>query len=193
MKSIRVKGSLSLALMVALGACSTVETTRNVAVETTVQSARTSSWIVSDVRVDVPSSLTVSEAHMYIPPSDIVWREDPLGDRHLQVQEILDNAISLGVQSMDGFQPVYVDVTLHRFHALSEKARYSVGGRHTIEFSIVVRDTATGLALSEPAVIKANLHAFGGQKALDAMRRGETQKVRITRHLAGVVQAFFAR
>ena len=44
---------------------------------------------VARVEVRVPRSLKVSEANRYLPAGDIVWREDPPGDRHAQVQAIV--------------------------------------------------------------------------------------------------------
>ena len=51
-----------------------------------------------------------------------------------------------------------------------------------------IRDLSTGLALGEPRLVKADLDAFGGQQALRAEARGQTQKVRITNHLAEVIR-----
>lgn len=39
-------------------------------------------WRLAGVRVSVPKTLTVSEAKKLLPNADIVWREDPPGDRH---------------------------------------------------------------------------------------------------------------
>ena len=36
-------------------------------------------------------------------------------------------------------------------------------------------------------IVEADLDGYGGQDAIDAVARGETQKVRLTRHLAQVV------
>ena len=37
-------------------------------------------WRLAEVQIDVPRSLTVSEARTLLPEADIVWREDPLGE-----------------------------------------------------------------------------------------------------------------
>ena len=47
----------------------------------------------------------------------------------------------------------------------------------------------TGEAYTDPRLIKANLKAFGGARAINAERNGITQKVRITNHLAEVIRA----
>ena len=42
--------------------------------------------------------------------------------------------------------------------------------------------------LEEPRSVKADLKGFGGQRAINAEQQGQTQKVRITDHLAQVIQ-----
>jgi hypothetical protein len=37
----------------------------------------TRDWRLAEVRVNVPKTLTVSEAKSLLPQADIVWREDP--------------------------------------------------------------------------------------------------------------------
>jgi hypothetical protein len=51
-----------------------------------------------------------------------------------------------------------------------------------------IRDFATGQIIGEPRLIKADLDAFGGKDALRADARGQTQKVRVTNHLAEVIR-----
>lgn len=143
---------------------------------------------VSKVNVRVPTSLKVSEANRYYPNGDIVWREDPMGNRHAQVAKIMYDAMTAGTAGFNGPVPVILDIELVRFHALSEKARYTVGGDHHIVFDMVLRDGNTGEALSEPRRITTDLEAFGGQQALMAEARGLTQKVRISGHLAEVIR-----
>ncbi len=148
---------------------------------------------VAQINVTVPQSLRVSEANRYYPLGDIVWREDPIGDRHAQVRRIFETGFQAGAQSLDGPNAVTIDVEVERFHSLTEKARYTVGGVHSIRFRMIVRDATTGEALSEPRVVKADLDAFGGQQALTAEARGLTQKVRITSHLAEVIRQELSR
>jgi len=149
--------------------------------------------LLTDVRVEnitvrVPRSLKVSEANRYLPAGDIVWREDPIGDRHAQVAQIFHDALSRGTEALDGKLPVALDIEVGRFHALTEKARYTTGGVHNITFTLTLRDTETGAVLSDPRFIRADLDAFGGQQALAAEARGLTQKVRISNHLAEVIR-----
>ncbi len=77
------------------------------------------------MRVTVPKSLTVSEAKSLLPTADIVWREDPLGDRHVQVGKIVETAVLRGAQGLKGKRPVIIDVTVTRFHALTFEAERS--------------------------------------------------------------------
>ncbi|MFB9149468.1 DUF6778 family protein [Roseovarius ramblicola] len=183
---------LAAALMLGLGlsACASVETaTRNAPLEAFALQPAAVPFDVRDVRVTVPRSLRVSEANRYLPGGDIVWREDPPGDRHAQVAAILEDGFERGVDALpEGAEAVVLDVELSKFHALSEKARYTVGGVHAIQFTYTLRDPGTGAALTEPKFVKADFKAFGGQKAIAAERRGLTQKVRITDHLARVIR-----
>ncbi|WP_415920368.1 DUF6778 family protein [Tateyamaria sp. SN6-1] len=153
---------------------------------------------LTDVTVDaitirVPRSLTVSEANRYLPKGDIVWRGDAIGDRHQQVADIFNTAMTRGTEALDGALPVALDIEVQRFHALTEKARYSVGGVHNITFALTLRDPKTGVPLAEPRIVHADLDAFGGKQALQADARGQTQKVRITAHLAEVIRQELTR
>ena len=143
---------------------------------------------VRDVRVSVPDSLSVSEANIYLPSADIVWREDFYGDRHEQVAAIFKEGMTRGVKDLNGAQAIYVDIEVKRFHSLTERARYTVGGIHSIKFVLVLRDAKTGALIADPRLIKADLKAYGGKRAVAAEHRGETQKVRITAHLAEVIK-----
>jgi len=143
---------------------------------------------VEAMTIVVPRALQVSEANRYLPAGDIVWREDPPGDRHTQVRAIFEAAFAAGTQDMTVGTPVSLYVQVMRFHALTEKARYSVGGVHSIKFGLAVRDLNTGRLVGTPRIVEADLNAFGGTTALAAERRGQTQKARITAHLAKVIQ-----
>jgi hypothetical protein len=143
---------------------------------------------VESIAVRVPRSLKVSEANRFLPASDIVWREDPIGDRHAQVQAIFEAALKRGTDPMQGAVPVALDIEVERFHALTERARYSTGGVHNITFTLTLRDPASGTVLGAPRQVRADLNALGGRTALQAEARGQTQKVRITDHLAEVIR-----
>lgn len=143
---------------------------------------------VAKVNVNVPRSLEVSEANVYYPRGDIVWRGDPIGDRHAQVREIFETAAFNGTKDMAGETPVIIDLQLIRFHSVSERTRASVGGVHNMHFFMTVRDGQTGAMIGEPRQIEANLPAYGGSEAIRAENRGQTQKVRVTGYLAHVIR-----
>lgn len=208
MKTVKVLSAI--VLLATLGACVNVGASRNAPLEklpeldkiesvsasvetkssstTTVRkSTAAQSWRVQDVRVNVPESLSVSEANLYFPGTDIVWREDRFGDRRAQVASIVDLAVSQAAIGMTGNNPVYLDIELKRFHALTQKARASVGGTHSIQFDVIVRDVE-GNPLIRKFPVEIKLKAYGGSKAIAAEMRGETQKVRITREIARVMR-----
>jgi hypothetical protein len=146
-------------------------------------------WRLADVRVSVPETLVVSEQKSLLPSADIVWREDPLGDRRAQVATIMRNAIQRGASGLRGSRRVYIDVTVSRFHALTFEAetRLSNAGVHNIDFTAQVVDAATGAVLAGPTAIRAELPALSGEEMRAARRRGETQKSQISAHVARTV------
>lgn len=143
---------------------------------------------VKNVRVSVPKALEVSEANTYLPKGDIIWRGDAPGDRHAQVGAIFDTAMARGTASMKSGVPVTLDIQVTRFHALSDRTRQSVGGVHSIRFVLNVRDARTGELLRPAKMIQADINGYGGQAARRAELAGQTQKVRITDFLAGVIE-----
>ncbi len=184
----RLIGALMLGF--GLSACASVDTaSRNAPLESPTMQPVPISLDVQAIRITVPKSLRVSEANRYYPGGDIVWREDPLGDRHAQVKAIFEEGLGKGVAEMDhGTVPVVLDVIVTRFHALSEKARYTVGGVHAVQFKFILRNPETGEAYGEPRFVKADFKAYGGQLAINAERKGLTQKVRITHQLSEVIR-----
>ncbi len=193
MKPIRILAVL--ALITGVAACATPETVSrsvvldNVSAPTINAASAAPTLNVTELVVEVPRALRVSEANLFYPGGDIVWREDPPGDRHEQVKAIFEAGMEKGLAGLpQGDMPVRMHVEVTRFHALSEKARYTVGGVHAVQFLLTLQDPETGRALSEPRLIKADFRAYGGRTALEAEARGETQKFRITRRLASVIQ-----
>jgi len=154
----------------------------------TRKSTRSMNWTVKDVRINVPDSLRVSEANSFMPAADIVWHGDPYGDRRAQVREIMDLAVSQAALSLDGPEPVYIDIDLRKFHALSRKARATIGGWHTIKFTVHVRDVASGEDVIRPFPVDIELKAYGGQRAINAEMQGLTQKLRIEREVTRVMR-----
>jgi hypothetical protein len=138
------------------------------------------------IRFAVPADLKVSEANSYYPIADIVWRGDPLGNRAQQISDIFQTSIQSAGEGLTGSTPVTVDVQLVRFHSLTERTRYSVGGVHSIKFDLTVRHAETGEVLEPTRRINGDLAALGGYAALAAENDGQTQKVRITAHLSSL-------
>ena len=143
-------------------------------------------WRVTDVRVSVPNTLKVSEAKSLLPTADIVWREDPEGDRRAQVATIMRNATLRGAAGLRGSRPVVIELTMLRFHALTFEAetRLSDAGVHNIFFIATVIDAGTGAILAGPVEIEASLPALSGDQMKAARARGESQKSQITAHVA---------
>ncbi len=158
-----------------------------------LDAAATRTWRVSRVEVGVPQSLTVSEEPTYVPLADIVWREDdPNGDRHLQVQRIMHDAIVKGAQGLRGGVPVILQVTVTRFHALTFEAEFGLpnAGVHNIQFDIQVVSARTGEILTGPVHVQADLPALSGGAMAAARMRGETQKSQITAHVAQTIASW---
>jgi hypothetical protein len=142
---------------------------------------------ISNVTIRVPETLVVSEENRYYPSGDIVWRGDPPGDRRAQVKAIFEDGIGRGTATLDGSTAYNLDIEVLRFHALTEKARYSIGGIHSITFQVTLTDPATGATVGEPRIVQADLPGYGGDEAIAADAQGFTQKFRITNHLANVI------
>lgn len=173
----------------ALTACSGVDTvTRNAPLVTPRIGVIEQAEVVRDyslhaVRFAAPADMRVSEANSYYPIADVVWRGDPLGNRLEQIAAIFQTSIEGAGENLTGTTPVIVDVELVRFHSLTERTRYSVGGVHSIKFDLTVRDAETGEMLEPTRRIDGDFAALGGYAALAADNAGQGQKVRITAHL----------
>ncbi|MGC8203513.1 DUF6778 family protein [Aliiroseovarius sp. PTFE2010] len=139
------------------------------------------------VYVRVPDELEPSESNSYYPRADIVWHGDPFGDRHAQVKAVVQGAAERAIAITRGDKPVDLDIEVRRFHALSERTRYTVGGRHEFEFKLTFLNAETGLPLAPPRLVQAEIKGFGGLAAVRAEALGQTQKVRITDYLAQFV------
>ena len=146
-------------------------------------------WRLAEVRVSVPKTLVVSEAKTLLPKADIVWREDPLGDRHAQVGKIMQAAVLRGAQGLRGSRPVIISITVTRFHALTYEAELanSDWGVHNVDFIAQVLDARTGEVLLPAEKIRAETPAWSGARMKEARRKGVTQKSMITNHVAATV------
>jgi len=147
------------------------------------------SWRLAEVRVSVPKTLVVSEAKTLLPKADIVWREDPLGDRHAQVGKIMQAAVLRGAQGLRGSRPVIISITVTRFHALTYEAELSNSdwGVHNVDFTAQVLDARTGGVLLPATNIRAETPAWSGARMREARKKGITQKSMITNHVAATV------
>lgn len=187
--------ALIVAATLGLSACATpFDVTRNAPFTPAapVIEAATQDWSVVELRIDVPRTLTVSEANSIKPASDIVWREDPLGDRYVQVEELMRAALDPVLQPREGASaPVIVALEVTRFHALTERARYTTGGEHEVEFLVTVANAETGEVLSGPRPVDLTFRASGGQAAIQEEAAGITQRVRITERLQEWARAEF--
>lgn len=185
-----IKIVILAALVFGLSACAqSSQVSRNEPLGTQlVGPAAAVTFNVQDVRISVPETLSVSEANIYYPSADIVWREDVYGQRHQQVQAIFQQGMERGATNLTGNRAVLVNIEVTRFHSLTERARYTVGGVHAIKFIMTLRDAQTGVVIGKPRNVDASLKAYGGKRAVAAEHRGVTQKVRITAHLAEVIQ-----
>ncbi len=156
---------------------------------------------VQDVNVIVPSSLLSSEANVFYPLADIVWRGEPLGNRHEQVRKIFKEAAATATSSMTRGRAAIVEVSVTRFHCVTEKTRYSVGGTHSMHFTLTVRDAQSGEVIDGPRPVVADVKAVGGVRAAAEDAAGRTQLVVVTerlvqvlrRELSGPVQAQVSR
>jgi hypothetical protein len=149
-------------------------------------------WRVADIAVTVPTDLVVSEAKTLLPTADIVWREDPPGDRYAQVDAIVTEAARQGAAGLRGSRPVRLSLTVTRFHALTFEAetRLSNSGVHNVDFVAQVTDARTGEVLAGPDTIEAALPALSGDQMRAARARGETQKSQITAHVRQTIAAW---
>ena len=191
--------AIALLGLAALGvsACSTVpsvDVMQNVTLPTGLAAqAQTADWQVTEINVIVPESLTVSEANTIKPRSDIVWREDPLGNRHEQVQALMQEAMAFALRPLteEGTTPITVELEVTRFHALTERARYTIGGEHEIEFIFTVRNAETGEALTGPIPVDLTFRALGGSRAVEAEAQGIFQRDRIQSQIIGWARTEF--
>ncbi len=188
-----------LGLAFVLSACATPgPVTRNAPldltpgqVEAAPAAAQAQDWRLESLVIDVPASLTVSEANGIKPRADIVWREDPIGDRHAQVAEVMREPLEGMLSLMDGDVPVQVHLIMTRFHAVTERTRYTLGGQHEIEFDLTVRHAETGEVFRGPEHVDLTFRALGGAEAIASEQRGIYQRDRIHARLRQwVTEAF---
>ncbi len=143
---------------------------------------------VTAVEVTVPSTLRVSEANLFYPDADVVWRGEPQGDRLAQVKAVVEEGLAAGIIGMKTGPKAVLAVQLERFHALTEKARFSVGGVHDVVFVLTVRQVGTGAILEGPRRIEVPIRASGNDKAIAEDAAGRTQRVVIVEGFAEAIR-----
>ena len=147
-----------------------------------------SQFSVAAINVVVPRSLKSSEANTFRPNADIVWRGEAPGDRHVQVAAIFNRAMATGTAGMVTGRAVALDIEVVRFHCLTEKTRFTVGGVHSMQFLLTVRDAATGEIIQPARLVVADVKAAGGSRALTEDYAGRTQLVVVQERLAEVIR-----
>lgn len=190
------KFCLLLAFALGLAGCASEPASRSYGVERlTIASqggpsaaAMAPAYAVTAVQVIVPPTLKVSEANTFKPRADIVWHGDPAGNRYQQVHDIVDAAARQAVAPMGQGRPVTLTLTMAKFHALTEKTRYTFGGTHELRFDLTVTDATTGAVIDGPRRIVADTRAAGGAQAIAEDAAGRTQKVVITERLVEVLR-----
>lgn len=181
-----VKKLLTLCvILIGLTACSGGQT----GVRSTEPDGVTRSYSLSDLTFAASSELSVSESEGYYPFADVVWRGDRRGPRIPQIAAMFETAFARNQPILQGAQPVVVNVQLVRFHGVTDRTRFSVGGVYNIVFDMTVRDARTGTVIEPARRVVANLDAPGGNTAIRLEQEGQTQKVRVTDFLTSVLRA----
>ena len=151
----------------------------------------TKNWRLHDVAVVVPDHLTVSNSNTFAPNADIVWHGEPFGDRKAQVAAIIDEGMTAGASDLNGDQLVTISVMVATFHAVTPSAvARAPAAVHNIGYGMQVFDSRTGEPLTEPQLISADIEAYVGSSAVTAAINGDTQRVRIVRHLEAVTRGW---
>lgn len=136
-----------------------------------------------------PEGLSVSESETFYPDADIVWRGDPMGPRIPQIAAMFQEAAARNRRVVDGAVPVDVDVTLVRFHGVTNRTRYTVGGVYNVVFDLTIRRAGSGELIEPARRVVGNLDAPGGERAGLLEQSGQTQKVRVTDFLTTLLRA----
>lgn len=187
-----LKLTTAIVLALSVSACSRVDTASRAAQVATGQFAQDAQTLQRNYRIAnvvyaVPEDIRVSEGNGYYPTTDVVWRGDPIGDRPAQIGAMFSEAITRNEAALQGDIPVIVDLTLVRFHGVTERTRFSIGGVYDIKFDLTVRHAQTGVVLEPTRRVHVSLSAPGGVGAILAEQRGQTEKVRVTDFLTIVM------
>lgn len=147
------------------------------------------SYALKGFNFNALEGLTVSEDESFYPTADVVWRGDPLGPRIPQIAAMFAEAAARNRRVVNGTLPVTVDVTLVRFHGVTNRTRYTVGGVYNVVFDMTVRNATTGDVIEPTRRVVGNLDAPGGTRATVLESEGQTQKVRVTDFLTSLLRS----
>ncbi|MCB1410679.1 hypothetical protein LX70_00265 [Defluviimonas denitrificans] len=176
-----VKLASAMALVVLAGCSGTFRTYY----DDPVPAAQSANWRLSSVHVTAPRSLVVSEEEVFVPKADIVWREDPSGNRYEQVEALMQSAIARGAAGLHGSRPVTIEATMVRFHAMTMLAEAKApAGVHNVEFNMTIRDARTGAVLYGPEFVEASFPAMTGAQMARARAAGQSQRSQISNNVA---------
>lgn len=157
-----------------------------------IENIQVQDWDVVGVEVNVPTTLTTSEANGIKPRADIVWHGDPMGDRHAQVDALMTAALAPAFEAVNGAVPVIVSLEVTEFHAQTHRVRYSnIPSEHEIVFVMTVYHAETGEVLSGPNTVDLTFAGLNGTDAIAADAAGISQRVRISERLASWVSDEF--
>jgi hypothetical protein len=145
-------------------------------------------FTVTSVELIVPETLRVSEANAFYPNADVVWRGEPQGDRLAQIKLIVEEGLTAGVANLATGPKAVLSVQLERFHAVTEKARFSVGGVHDVVFVLTMLDPKTKAVLEGPRRVEIAIKASGGDVAIAEDAAGRTQRVVIVEGVAEAIR-----
>ncbi|WP_296425067.1 DUF6778 family protein [Yoonia sp.] len=147
------------------------------------------SYALQGITFTASPDLRVSESDGFYPRTDVVWRGDPLGPRIAQIAALFETAAARNRAVLNGDVPVVADITLLRFHGVTNRTRSTVGGVYNIIFMMTVRDARSGAVIEPARRIVANLRAPGGREAIKLDDTGQTEKVRVTDFLTSVLRS----
>lgn len=146
------------------------------------------SYDIQDLQFGAIDGITVSEVESFYPQADIIWRGDPPGPRLPQIASMFQEAFDRNQSILNGSTPVDIRITLVRFHAVTDLTRLTVGGVYNIIFDMTVIDARTGAIIEPARRIEGNLNAPGGRRGQELISQGQTQRVRVTDFLTGLLR-----
>ena len=146
------------------------------------------SYDLRDLRFNARSDIIISEEDSFYPSADLVWRGDPRGPRVPQIGAMFQTAVTRNQSILNGTTPVDLEITLMRFHGVTEKTRRTVGGVYNIIFDMTVVDARDGTVIEPTRRIAGNLNAPGGSRGQALVNNGQTEKVRVTDFLTGLLR-----